>query len=141
MEGAGEYLAQVNVGDDVDIKEIMAEMIGGLGNNAPMAALNTALDLRAKNNLDIANELTTIEGVNKELSGVFAPSPTRVSTWANNMERLGLHITRPNQRIQENIGLRMRLKKRIGGRRRKAPTPVLNRAMELLVAKSEIEST
>lgn len=141
MEGAGEYLAQVTVGDDVDIKEIMAESIGGLGNNAPMAALNTALDLRAKNNVDIANELTTIEGINKELSGVFAPSPKRVSAWANNMERLGHISPDQNQRIQENIGIRAEAKSilEVGGK--KASAPVLNRAMELLAAKSEIEST
>lgn len=141
MEGAGEYLAQVNVGDDVDIKEIMAEMIGGLGNNAPMAALNTALDLRAKNNLDIANELTTIEGVNKELSGVFAPSPKRVAAWSNNMERLGYISSDQNQRIQENIGLRNEAKSVLEVGRKKAPAPVLNRAMELLAAKNEIQSS
>ena len=88
-EATGEFLAQATVGEGFEAKEIFAEALGGIGNNAPFAALNTALDLRAKNNTNIANDLTTIEGLNNELKGFFAPSPTRVSNWANNMEKLG----------------------------------------------------
>ena len=59
FEATGELAAQINVGDEIEMKEIVAEALGGIGNNAPFAALNMALDLRGQNNTTIANELTT----------------------------------------------------------------------------------
>ena len=86
-EATGELAAQINVGDEIDYKEIFAEAIGGIGNNAPFAALNMALDVRAQDNTKIANDLTTIAGINREVGGIFKPTPTRVSNWANNTNR------------------------------------------------------
>jgi len=141
MEGAGEYLAQVNVGDDVNVKEILAEMMGGFGNNAPAAAINTALDLRSKNNVDIANDLTTIEGLNAEVKGVFSPSPTRVSNWANNMQDLGQISKEQNQRIQENLGVRQDALNLLEVNDSPISNDVLNRTMNLMTARNELEST
>ncbi len=141
MEGTGEYLAQVTVGDDVNVKEILAEMMGGFGNNAPAAAINTALDLRGKNNVDIANELTTIEGVNAEVKGLFSPSPTRVSNWANSMQELGQISKEQNQRIQENLGIRQDALNVLEVNNKPTSNDVLNRTMNLMANRNELEST
>ena len=140
-EATGEFLAQANVGEGFEAKEIFAEALGGIGNNAPFAALNTALDLRAKNNTDIANDLTTIRGLNKELKGFFGPSPTRVSNWATNMEKLGQISTETNQRIQKNLGLRQDAQNVLDATQGRTSPEVLNRTMELMAAKQELEST
>jgi len=143
-EATGEFAAQVNVGDDIEFKEIFAEALGGIGNNAPFAALNMAMDLRQTNNTNIANDLTTIQGLNKELGGgIFKPSPTRVSNWANNMEKLGQISKETNQRIQLNLGLRQDAINVLEATEGKGgvDTDVLNRTMELMSAKQELEST
>ena len=131
-EATGEFLAQATVGEGFEAKEIFAEALGGIGNNASFAALNTALDLRAKNNTNIANDLTTIEGLNNELKGFFAPSPTRVSNWANNMEKLGQISTETNQRIQKNLGLRQDAQNVLDATQGRTSPEVLNRTMELM---------
>ena len=143
-EATGEFAAQVNVGDEIEFKEIFAEALGGIGNNAPFAALNMAMDLRQTNNTNIANDLTTIQGLNKELGGgIFKPSPTRVSNWANNMEKLGQISKETNQRIQLNLGLRQDAINVLEATEGKGgvDTDVLNRTMELMSAKQELEST
>ena len=140
-EATGELAAQINVGDEIDYKEIFAEAIGGIGNNAPFAALNMALDVRAQNNTNIANDLTTIAGINREVGGIFKPTPTRVSNWANNMERLGQISKETNQRIQLNLGLRQDALNVLETTQGKVDGDVLNRTMELLAAKQELEST
>ena len=83
-EGTGEYLAQMNVGDDLNWKEIVAEMGGGIGNNTSNMAINLALEVRAKNDLELATNLSNINFMSKELS-----SDSKISAWANNMEKLG----------------------------------------------------
>ncbi len=140
-EATGELAAQINVGDEIDYKEIFAEAIGGIGNNAPFAALNMALDVRAQNNTKIANDLTTIAGINREVGGIFKPTPTRVSNWANNMERLGQISKETNQRIQLNLGLRQDALNVLETTQGKVDGDVLNRTMELMAAKQELEST
>tara|TARA_R110002012_G_scaffold42523_2_gene115734 strand:- start:20588 stop:27688 length:7101 start_codon:yes stop_codon:yes gene_type:complete len=142
FEGAGELAAQLNVGDEVQWKEIFAEALGGIGNNAPMAAFNMAVDLRARNNIEIANELTTINGILNETRGVFTPSLGRVSAWSNNMERLGQISAESNQRIQQNIGLIRDSKNIIDANPNvENSEKVMTRMMELMSAKEELEST
>lgn len=144
-EGLGEYLAQKSAGQKIDWKEIFAEGLGGLGNNAPFMALNMALDMRASNNVDIANDLSTLKGLNRELKN-YMISPTRVSNWANNMQRLGQITSEQNQRIQENLGIRkdalniLENPKALGLQSR-TNRSVLSRTMELLAAKKDLEST
>ena len=140
-EMTGEILAQATVGDELDWKEVFAEGLGSIGSNAPTAAVNMALDMRAKNNVDIANTLTTIDGLNRELRGFAAPSETRVSNWANNMERLGQINTETNQRIQLNLGLRRDAQNALDATQGKASNEVVQRTMELMAAKEELSST
>ncbi len=140
-EMTGEALAQITVGDELDFKEIIAEGLGGIGMNTPTALVNMAIDSRAKNNVDIANTLTTVSGLNNELKGVFAPSETRVSNWANNMERLGQINSETNQRIQLNLGLRKDANNVLDVSEGRVSDDVLNRTMELMAAKEELSST
>ena len=141
FEATGEFAAQINVGDEIEMKEIVAEALGGIGNNAPFAALNMALDLRGQNNTTIANDLTTIRGLNAELKGFMKPSPTKISAWANNMHRLKQISTETNQRIQENLGLRQDAQNLLDATEGRSSTDVLNRTMELMSAKQELEAT
>ena len=140
-EGVGEYLAQVSYDRGINMKDVFAEMIGGLGANSSFAAVNMALDLRSKNNLDIANSLATIEGLNNELKGAFGSTPSRVSNWANSMEELGQISKKTNQRIQSNLGVRQNAQNVLSATEGKTSGYVLNRAMQLMAAKDELSST
>jgi hypothetical protein len=140
-EGVGEYLAQVSYDRGINMKDVFAEMIGGLGANSSFAAVNMALDLRSKNNLDIANSLATIEGLNAELKGAFGSTPSRVSNWANSMEELGQISKKTNQRIQSNLGVRQNAQNVLSATEGKTSGYVLNRAMQLMAAKDELSST
>ena len=101
-EGVGEYLAQVGSGQEVDFKEIIAEMGGAFGNQISSASFNVMMDSRRNTNLkiadDLANDLATM--VNDKASD------SRVSNWANNMLSLGKINEDQNQKIQENVGIR-----------------------------------
>ena len=142
-EATGELAAQIVAGQEIDGKEIFAEAWGGFGSKAPLAAVNLALDLRGKNNVYLANRLADINFMAKEKS-----SDTRISKWANNMERLGKISSEQNQRIQENIGLRREAKSLLGVGQRgfnlpasKSGSAVQARMMELLAAREELTST
>ena len=101
-EGVGEYLAQVGSGQEVDFKEIIAEMGGAFGNQISSASFNVMMDSRRNTNLkiadDLANDLAIM--VNDKASD------SRVSNWANNMLSLGKINEDQNQKIQENVGIR-----------------------------------
>ena len=141
-EAAGEFLAQVSAGQDIEGKEIFAEAWGAVGNNGPMAAFNIALDIRSKNNVEIANNLTNLRFLSKENS-----SDEAITRWASNMERLGQISAEQNQRIQENVGLRRKAKELLSVGQGSntsvtgASSAVEARTMELLAAQEELSST
>jgi hypothetical protein len=141
-EGTGEYLAQMNVGDDLNWKEIVAEMGGGIGNNTSNMAINLALEVRAKNDLELATNLSNINFMSKELS-----SDSKISAWANNMEKLGKIDAQTNQAIQENVGYRKTAREllktgKFGKRFRGQNALALEqRVMTLLSAKNELSSS
>ena len=141
-EALGEFTAQVVAGQDINLKEITAEPLGGLGSKAPMAAINMYMDARSKTNVGIANDLSDISFMANESS-----SDGAITKWANNMERLG-HITADqNQRIQENVALRREARDLLNVGSGKVPMPftasnkVQARTMELLAARDELTST
>lgn len=139
-EAAGEYLAQISAGQDVDVKEIFAESIGAFGNNTTHMAMNTIKDVRARKNMEIVDNLGTASGIANETS-----SDTRVSAWANNMEKLGKITPEQNQRIQKNIGLRRDARDVLGTQggifRPTKKTEVEARLIELMNAREELGST
>jgi len=134
-EMAGEALAQVVVGDELDFKEIAAEGIGGFGNNASMMVVNKLIDGRNNSNIELASKLTDINFIVNEKE-----SDTRISAWTNNMLALGKINEDQGQRIQKNLGLSKDAdnmldfgasKNRVNNKKVKA------RLMELLSAKEE----
>lgn len=141
-EGIGEMAAQIAVGDEINWKEIYAEMGGAVGNNSSNMIINLAGSTISKNNIEKASLLTDLGYIADETT-----SGTRISEWGNNMERLGQITPEENQRIQENVGLRKtaqellstgRFGKIFQGKEAKALT---KRVMQLLSAKAELSST
>ncbi len=104
-EGFGEYLAQVGSGQEVDFKEILAEMGGAIGNQVSTAGINVMMDARRNTNLKIADFLAN------DLAGMVndRASDVRISNWANNMLSLGKINEDQAQRIQENVGIRRQI--------------------------------
>ena len=150
-EGAGELLAQIAAGQEIELKEITAEMLGAGGNQTSTGLVNMARDLKGQTNITIAEKLMTIEGIANERS-----SNERVSNWANRMEKLGQISADQNQRIQENVGLKRDAKEVLvpwmkdGKKRSKAAVysdwlgtnKIVNeRVMTLLAAEKELSST
>ena len=142
VEAGGEYAAMLSAGQEISVKEIMAEAIGGFGNNTSTAAVNVYLDARTRNNADLANQFTDVKILAREGS-----SDTKISSWANNMERLGQISPEQNQRIQQNVGLRREARDMLNvGSRGDVFSSTNSRAlegrlMELLAAREELTST
>ena len=140
-EGLGEYLAQVGSGQDVNWTEIQLEAMGGPFVSTPMMVLNTYFDSKRETNIEIAKNLMDIDFISKEIS-----SNSRISTWANNMERLGRISPEQNQIIQENVGLREEARDLLGvgmsTRFKPKKTIALeSRVMKLLSAREQLSST
>lgn len=134
-EAFGEISAQFVAGQELDWKEVAAESLGSIGNNAPMAVANQALDAMANSKVQIAQDLMTLQGMVKEKA-----SDSHISSWANKMQELGQISEEQNQRIQENIGLRRDAKELLGGKA-SSNTALNERVMELLNAKEVLSAT
>jgi hypothetical protein len=140
FEMAGELAAQKTAGQEVNLKEIAYEGLGGLGNNTSMMGLNMYLDSRNQTSALLALELTDINTMASQ-----RVSDDRISSWANNMQQLGKIDADVNQRIQQNVGLRREARdllsvgavSRLTGNTSKAEA----RLMELLAARTELTST
>ena len=139
-EAAGEFLAQVSAGQKIDWKEIAAEAGGAMGNNSSNMAINMYKDARNSTNIKFADNLTKIGFLSSENA-----TDTRITSWANNMEKLGKIDADVNQRIQENIGLRRDARDILSigtlGRYVNRSSETVNRVMELLAARQELSST
>ena len=136
-EATGEYLAQVNAGQEISAKEIFAEAVGGFGNNTGAMVVNLYRDYRNTNNVDLANKLSTINGMLSE-----NVSETRMLAWANNMENLGKINAEQAQRIRENLGLKRDAKNVLDiNKDTKSNKKTQARVMELLAAEKELTST
>ena len=139
-EAAGEFLAQVSAGQKIDWKEIAAEAGGAMGNNSSNMAINMYKDARNSTNIKFADNLTKIGFLSSENA-----TDTRISSWANNMEKLGKIDADVNQRIQENVGLRRDARDILSigtlGRYVNRSSETVNRVMELLAARQELSST
>ena len=138
-EGLGETLAQVNVGDEINVKDILAESIGGFGNNTSHMAVNLFVDSRKLSNIELADTFTDIPLL-LEARG----TNTQISKWSNNMERLGQIDQDVNQRIQKNLGLSKDADNllQLGvGKNTPANKALKARVMQLLAAKEEYTAT
>lgn len=136
-EATGEFLAQVNAGEQVSAKEIFAEAMGGFGNNTGAMAINLYKDARNTNNVDLANKLSTIDGMLKE-----NVSETRMLSWTDNMEKLGKINAEQAQRIRENLGLKREAKNVLDiNKDTRSNKKTQARVMELMAAQKELTST
>lgn len=140
FEMTGELAAQVSAGQDINMKEIAYEGMGGVGTNTSMMGMNMYIESRNQTSAQLALELTDINTLASQ-----KVSDERISNWANNMQRLGKIDADVNQRIQQNVGLRREARNllsvgavsRLTGNTSKSEA----RVMELLAAKQELSST
>ena len=140
FEMAGEFAAQKTAGQEVNLKDIAYEGLGGIGSNTSMMGLNMYLDSRNQTSALLALELTDINTLASQ-----RVSDGRISNWANNMQQLGKIDADVNQRIQQNVGLRREARdllsvgsvSRLTGNTSKSEA----RVMELLAARQELTST
>jgi hypothetical protein len=118
--------------------EIALEGIGSMGTNTPNFFVNTYLNAKENTDINLAYSLTSAKNVAKE-----KVSDERISTWANNMEKLGKIDASVNQRIQENVGLRRTAKEvlSVGEKKGSVSQEVTSRTMELLSAKEQLSAT
>lgn len=140
FEMGGELAAQVSAGQEINMKEIAYEGMGGVGTNTSMMGMNMYMESRNQTSAQLALELTDINTLASQ-----RVSDDRISNWANNMQKLGKIDADVNQRIQQNVGLRREARNllsvgavsRLTGNTSKSEA----RVMELLAAKQELTST
>ena len=139
LEASGELLAQISVGDELSLKEIIAEAGGAVGSKTTMAAYNIYRATRGGYNQRIAAELMDVK-----LMAADRASDSQVQTWANNMLKLKRITPEQNQRILENLGVRKEANDLLGvagpsrvgiGSRQRG------RVMELLSIRDGLEET
>lgn len=136
MEALGETVAMIAAGQELDGKEIFAEALGAFGNNTAMGVINMAMDAKNNNDVNIAYNLMDIDNMANESS-----SDSRITSWANNMEKLGKITSEQNQRIQENVGLRREVNELAGYNVTSKSPKLASRMMQLIAAREELSST
>jgi hypothetical protein len=139
FEGAGEFLAQLNVGDEVSMKEIIAEAGGSIGMSTPFSAVNIYKSTRGNYNQKIAENL-----MNTKLMASERASDKQIQSWGNRMLKLGKITPEQNQRILENIGLRKEAQEILnitGPSRLGINKKVQTRLMELLDIRAGLDAT
>jgi hypothetical protein len=140
FEMGGEFAAQVSAGQEISMKDMYYEGMGGVGANTSMMGMNMYIESRNQTSAQLALELTDINTLASQ-----RVSDDRISNWANNMQKLGKIDADVNQRIQQNVGLRREARNllsvgavsRLTGNTSKSEA----RVMELLAAKQELSST
>ena len=140
FEMGGEFAAQVSAGQEISMKDMYYEGMGGVGANTSMMGMNMYMESRNQTSAQLALELTDINTLASQ-----RVSDDRISNWANNMQKLGKIDADVNQRIQQNVGLRREARNllsvgsvsRLTGNTSKSEA----RVMELLAAKQELTST
>ena len=139
FEATGELLAQLNVGDEISVKEIIAEAGGSIGMATPFAALNIYQNTRGNYNQRIAENL-----MNMKLMASERASDTQIQSWSNRMLKLGKISPEQNQRILENLGLRKEAQEILditGPSRLGINKKVQTRLMELLDIRAGLDAT
>lgn len=139
FEATGELLAQLNVGDEISVKEIIAEAGGSIGMATPFAAMNIYKSTRGNYNQRIAENL-----MNMKLMASERASDTQIQSWSNRMLKLGKISAEQNQRILENLGLRKEAQEILditGPSRLGINKKVQTRLMELLDIRAGLDAT
>eukprot|EP00487_Bulimina_marginata_P009639 TRINITY_DN4111_c0_g1_i1.p1 TRINITY_DN4111_c0_g1~~TRINITY_DN4111_c0_g1_i1.p1 ORF type:complete len:329 (-),score=53.65 TRINITY_DN4111_c0_g1_i1:187-1173(-) len=91
-EAAGETLAQIVVGDDLEYKEILSESLGSIGSNTTNMAVNLGLEAAFKKNKILGKNLMDADFMAKE-----SASDETIANWANRREKSGKISKEDNQ--------------------------------------------
>jgi hypothetical protein len=137
LEMAGEYGALVMEGKYTgslsDMREIIAEGLGAIGQSTPMYALNIAQDAMTNNTFDLAMGL-----IDPKVLAEENVSNKRIMDWTDNAQKTGKITAETADFIRKNVGYRREANEILGrkaGARPGRKSAVLGRIMELLEAK------
>jgi hypothetical protein len=136
-EAAGETLAQMVVGDNLEYKEILSESLGSVGNNTTNMAVNLALEAALNKNKALGKNLMMADFVAKE-----SASDETIANWANRREKAGKMSKEDNQKIQKNVATRREARQLldVGEKKSRKNSKVLSRTMILLNTKEILSS-
>ena len=101
LEAVGEYSAQVAAGQEISGTEIFAESVGAFGHQTPNLGVNVYMKTNKASKIKLAQQLTHPEFVVAQ-----SESGANISTWANNLNTVGLISDETNNKIQENATLK-----------------------------------
>jgi hypothetical protein len=136
-EAAGETLAQIVVGDDLEYKEILSESLGSIGSNTTNMAVNLGLEAAFKKNKILGKNLMDADFMAKE-----SASDETIANWANRREKSGKISKEDNQKIQKNVSTRREARQLldVGEKKSRKNSKVLSRTMILLNTKEILSS-
>jgi hypothetical protein len=136
-EAAGETLAQMVVGDNLEYKEILSESLGSVGNNTTNMAVNLGLEAALNKNKALGKNLMMADFVAKE-----SASDETIANWANRREKAGKMSKEDNQKIQKNVATRREARQLldVGEKKSRKNSKVLSRTMILLNTKEILSS-
>lgn len=134
FEGAGEMAAMISAGDEVDMKEVYAEMGGAIGSKTPNMGLNILQDVRGTKIEDLASNLA--DPTKFRESGESARS---VMSWTDRQEKLGKITPEQAQDIRNNVGNQrtVQTKMKESGMTLAIGTDVESRLLELEAASND----
>ena len=148
VEGFGEALAQRAVGDELRLKDIVAEMGGAGGNQATAAAVQIAKRTIASSVQNTAQDFLSLDKVAFERS-----TDKQITNWTNRQVKLKKITPEQGQRILENVGLRREARdlmsvsagSEVTGDTynidTKEKSTVMSRMMQLLEAREQLSAT
>ena len=148
VEGFGEALAQRAVGDELRLKDIVAEMGGAGGKQATAAAVQIAKRTIASSVQNTAQDFLSLDKVAFERS-----TDKQITNWTNRQVKLKKITPEQGQRILENVGLRREARdlmsvsadSEVTGDTynidTKEKSTVMSRMMQLLEAREQLSAT
>jgi hypothetical protein len=140
LEMAGEYGALVAsgkyTGSVSDMREIVAEGLGAIGQSTPMYAINIATERFKNGNFELAMRL-----VDPKVLAEEKVDGKRILEWTNRMETMGQVSPDVANFIRKNVGFRREANEILGRKPNARPgfkSKKLARLMELLEAKESL---
>ena len=134
FEGAGEFAAQVSAGQDIDGKEILAEMGGAVGSKTPNMVMNTV-----SANFNNNTERMALNFADPKWLGKNQERGKDVMAWADRNQKTGNITEEQADNIRKNVGDQRTASKsmRENGHADKANSTFEGRLVELEQAKRE----
>ena len=137
FEMLGEGAAQVISGQDLDVKGVISEGLGGVGSQSPNMALNITSDVVLKNNKKLTGNLGKISYIASETA-----SDKRISDWVNKQLQKETITNEDAKKILDNVSLRREASDLLNlGTQRNKSDATISRLMSLLKAKRDLTAT